>query len=209
MTAPFELRRLVKLIKSAFVAFIGGPDNKDDPGPESTDDLKELVEFVSTRMSNTLVALNELRKFVAAPIPFPHQIKSAAWMMFREAAADFTDPDASHWAMTVRGGVLANDMGTGKTLTAILLIIADYVNKDSRLELPTLIIAPSSLLQTWEDEINKFAPREVADRMLKIDDRGTNTLHMSDPLIVLAPYRCAPAGVRDPGRRIGGEGGER
>ncbi|HEY5561648.1 MAG TPA: SNF2 helicase associated domain-containing protein [Clostridiaceae bacterium] len=50
------------------------------------------------------------------------------------------------------GGILADEMGLGKTLQAISFIAGD---KDG---LPSLVIAPTSLVYNWQNEIEKFAP---------------------------------------------------
>ncbi len=50
------------------------------------------------------------------------------------------------------GGILADDMGLGKTLQAITLLKSIDPNKQS------LVVAPTSLVYNWADEINKFAP---------------------------------------------------
>ncbi|GKX30282.1 helicase [Vallitalea longa] len=50
------------------------------------------------------------------------------------------------------GGILADDMGLGKTLQSIALI------KSTETKNPSLVIAPTSLVYNWADEINKFAP---------------------------------------------------
>ncbi len=50
------------------------------------------------------------------------------------------------------GGILADDMGLGKTLQAIALI------KSSKNSHPSLVVAPTSLIFNWLDEIEKFAP---------------------------------------------------
>ncbi len=53
------------------------------------------------------------------------------------------------------GGVLADDMGLGKTLQTITLILSALEeNKDAK----TLIIVPTSLIDNWINEINRFAP---------------------------------------------------
>ena len=54
------------------------------------------------------------------------------------------------------GGILADDMGLGKTLQTIAHMLAEKVS--GRLTKPVLIVAPTSLLGNWQEEIAKFAP---------------------------------------------------
>lgn len=50
------------------------------------------------------------------------------------------------------GGILADDMGLGKTLQSIAYIVSERSDK------PHLIVAPSSVVYNWKNEIEKFAP---------------------------------------------------
>lgn len=52
------------------------------------------------------------------------------------------------------GGILADDMGLGKTLQVLTFILSE---KDSR-RAPSLVIAPTSLVYNWQEEVWKFAP---------------------------------------------------
>ena len=52
------------------------------------------------------------------------------------------------------GGILADDMGLGKTLQVIAFLL-DQQRKD---RLPSLVVAPTSLLYNWMEEIQRFAP---------------------------------------------------
>ncbi len=52
------------------------------------------------------------------------------------------------------GGILADEMGLGKTLQAIAFVKSEYEN----LKKPSLIVAPTSLLYNWYNEIKKFSP---------------------------------------------------
>ncbi len=53
-------------------------------------------------------------------------------------------------------GILADDMGLGKTLQTIAHLLTE--KEAGRLTKPSLIIAPTSLLGNWRDELAKFAP---------------------------------------------------
>ena len=53
------------------------------------------------------------------------------------------------------GGILADDMGLGKTVQVLSLIAHTKLNGQT---LPTLVVAPTSLLYNWLEEIKKFTP---------------------------------------------------
>lgn len=52
------------------------------------------------------------------------------------------------------GGILADDMGLGKTLQVITFILSEK----SKSPLPSIVIAPTSLIYNWQEEIERFAP---------------------------------------------------
>ncbi|MDD4602036.1 hypothetical protein SDC9_11492 [bioreactor metagenome] len=52
------------------------------------------------------------------------------------------------------GGILADDMGLGKTLQVITFVLSEKNEKSK----PSLVIAPTSLIYNWQDEVLKFAP---------------------------------------------------
>lgn len=60
------------------------------------------------------------------------------------------------WLNTLKklglGGILADDMGLGKTLQTIV-----YLSMEKR-ELPSIVIAPKSLVYNWKSEFERFAP---------------------------------------------------
>lgn len=53
------------------------------------------------------------------------------------------------------GGILADDMGLGKTVQTLAMIARA---KEQGEEDPFLVIAPSSVLTVWRDEVERFAP---------------------------------------------------
>jgi superfamily II DNA or RNA helicase len=54
------------------------------------------------------------------------------------------------------GGVLADDMGLGKTLQTIAHLAAE--KEAGRMDQPSLILMPTSLIGNWEREFKRFAP---------------------------------------------------
>ncbi len=55
------------------------------------------------------------------------------------------------------GGCLADDMGLGKTIQTIALLLSEK-QKTEEINIPSLIILPTSLVHNWVIEIAKFAP---------------------------------------------------
>ena len=53
------------------------------------------------------------------------------------------------------GGILADDMGLGKTLQTLALLMKV---KEEGAESPSLVVLPTSLIQNWKNEAQKFAP---------------------------------------------------
>ena len=54
------------------------------------------------------------------------------------------------------GGILADDMGLGKTVQTIAHLLVE--KQHSRMDRPSLIVAPTSLVFNWRNELRKFAP---------------------------------------------------
>ena len=67
----------------------------------------------------------------------PHQEKAVRWMSNREEKK-------------IKGGILADEMGVGKTIETIGLMMFKPVSH-------TLIIVPASLILQWKKEIDKFS----------------------------------------------------
>ncbi len=54
------------------------------------------------------------------------------------------------------GGVLADDMGLGKTVQVLAHLLAE--KQRGQLDLPALIVAPTSLVSNWREEARRFTP---------------------------------------------------
>lgn len=81
------------------------------------------------------------------------------------------------------GGLLADEMGLGKTLQIISLLLARKEKMQN--QLPSLIVAPASVIYNWQAEVKKFAPslnvalldgtKKERERLL-LDDKKYNLL---------------------------------
>ena len=60
------------------------------------------------------------------------------------------------------GGILADDMGLGKTLQVTAFLLAQKeqaAQADNTSWPPSLVVAPTSLVYNWQDEVQRFAPQ--------------------------------------------------
>ena len=53
-------------------------------------------------------------------------------------------------------GILADEMGLGKTIQAISLL--SHISENKGIYGPFLVVAPSSTLFNWQQELQKFSP---------------------------------------------------
>jgi hypothetical protein len=83
------------------------------------------------------------------------------------------------------GGILADDMGLGKTIQAIGLIQQDKLA--GKLDLPVLIVAPTSVLPNWRNELTRFAP-SLRAHILHGPHRHTLLEDFSETDVVITSY---------------------
>ncbi len=68
--------------------------------------------------------------------------------------------DGLRWMQTLRdlgiGGVLGDDMGLGKTLQTLAHLLLE--KQSGRMDRPSLVVMPTSLIPNWQDEAARFVP---------------------------------------------------
>ncbi len=104
----------------------------------------------------------------------PYQQQGVSWLAFlREVGF---------------GGVLADDMGLGKTVQALALVAIE--KSAGRLDLPALVVAPTSLMANWRREAERFVPDlriltlHGQDRSKKFDEIAASDLVLTTyPLV--------------------------
>ena len=118
----------------------------------------------------------------------PFQLEGLYWMQQQEQ---------SEW----RGGLLADEMGMGKTIQMVSLLVADPKR-------PSLVVAPTVALLQWRNEMRKYAPSlQVLVWHGAQRAKDAEALHASD--VVLTSYAVLEStfrrdryGVLRNGRRV-------
>lgn len=108
-----------------------------------------VVAEQSAEWNSAISALLDADALPDAPLPQrlraqlrPYQEVGYRWLRFLYASR--------------LGGILADEMGLGKTVQALGL--AQALHEEGELDKPMLVVAPTSVLGTWEHEAATFAP---------------------------------------------------
>lgn len=105
----------------------------------------------------------------------PYQLQGLAWLQFLR-----------EYSM---GGILADDMGLGKTLQTLAHLLLE--KNEGRADLPSLVIAPTSVIGNWQAEAAKFTP-SLKVVTLHGKDRKAQFERMRDADLVLTTYPLLP-----------------
>jgi hypothetical protein len=89
------------------------------------------------------------------------------------------------------GGILADDMGLGKTLQALALLQGEL--DAGRLNRPSLVVVPTSLIGNWETEARRFTP-ELKLVVLHGAQRAKHFAEIPGAHLVITSY---PLAMRD------------
>ncbi|KAL6716307.1 DNA repair protein rad16 [Lecanora helva] len=100
------------------------------------DTLKRVPKIIPSEASQPAAITRKLKSF---------QLEGLNWMVRQEQ---------SEW----KGGLLGDEMGMGKTIQAVSLIMSDYPAQN-----PTLVVVPPVALMQWQNEI-----KEYTDNKLKV-----------------------------------------
>jgi len=82
-------------------------------------------------------------------------------------------------------GILADDMGLGKTIQVLSFL--QYLKENKKLNKPSLIVIPTTLISNWEREIQKFTP-DLKFITIYGKDRKKLIENIKDKDIVLTTY---------------------
>ena len=112
------------------------------------DELTDESQAASS-WKQSVEALSHLGEIPALDVPEsinatlrPYQTEGFHWL-------------AALWSSRL-GGILADDMGLGKTLQSLSLFA--HIKDTAEDPAPILVVAPTSVVSTWREEAEKFAP---------------------------------------------------
>ena len=119
------------------------------------DEFKDLgiIEKQSKEWESATKGLYNFKKIETFP-ELPEDIFSAQLRPYQKEGAGWLD----FLRQNGLGGVLADDMGLGKTVQSIAMICRARMQNDAKTKLSFLIVAPTSVVENWRLEFNKFAP---------------------------------------------------
>ncbi len=108
-----------------------------------------LLQFPSTNSQSNL--WEQLKEFDKIPEVDPPKNLQATLRNYQAQGFNWLCFIQSHHL----GGILADDMGLGKTLQTLTLLLRE---KEKGINIPSLVILPTSLIQNWYNESQKFTP---------------------------------------------------
>lgn len=197
-------------IHSTLSSFLQAPSGKTDALTEQLKTVKQKTLLISSNFDR-LEYIRQRRAWLDVPANFTarnplylnpkiqlklHQQQGLRWLQYLSELGQGCD-----------GALLADDMGLGKTLQ-ILSLLASYYDKNPNAP-PSMIVAPVTLLENWEQEIQRFftqfpsvlclhgatlrmlkQPSELIDQQL-LDESITNLLQpnwLDDAKLVITTY---------------------
>jgi len=205
-------------------------------GNRSQHDLDALLSELEG-LQSSLPPFHESAAPAVKTTLYDHQREGVAWMLHRENDPDnsvssgglppfwkiiqekgknvffndITNSTRMQRPQSVRGGLLCDDMGLGKSLQVLTTIAANRGSasgSDSASPRGTLIVCPVSVLNAWEEQISShLAEGSVQVHTYAGAARNRNVAFLASMDIVLVSYATLALDFRDPQPAAGGGGG--
>ena len=147
----------------AAVSLLGDLLNDSSLNIEQNDSIKTLLQRIEECSKKTPVVPKTLQAQLR-----DYQVEGFEWMSRLTA-----------WGA---GVCLADDMGLGKTIQTITLLLEQSKNG------PSLIIAPSSVVPNWHNELQRFAPTLNLTILNQSKDRTKDIEDAKAGDVIIIPY---------------------
>ena len=156
---PGQVDEHIRKVKETFEGATVAPDVEPDKPDEVKETVSVLLRDTNDIHQGLLRKASEAKPFrepdwaTYARQPFPHQREGVEWMVKLLGVA-IQDDHANLYRL--QGALLADDMGLGKTYMS-LVTVGEYLAQQkaaNKSQKPILVVAPLSLLENWEDEVD-------------------------------------------------------
>ena len=149
---------------------------------------KYYAPFINNELKSGFFHLERDRSFKAmiSELSSPESLDIEVPTALREVLRNY-QKTGFRWLKTLCkygfGGILADDMGLGKSLQVIALLMSSERNKTS------IIVCPTTLILNWVSELNKFAPdMKVLAVMGSFEERKALLAGIKDFDVVITSY---------------------
>ncbi|WP_367915320.1 DEAD/DEAH box helicase [Leadbetterella sp. DM7] len=152
-------------------------------------EVEELFEkeVLSGQVQHEIAAYRRQLSLPVPEVPVPAALQAELRHYQREGLSWLSHLDNLNF-----GGCLADDMGLGKTLQIIALIL---LKREKYGPATHLVVAPTSLLFNWQEELEKFAPSlKVGVHHGAGRQKHTEGMHHNE--VVLTSYGTMMADIR-------------
>lgn len=130
----------------------GVPDEPEAETERATIEVEQLTACDVLSMAQNSWHSGELDLSVSPRTPFSYQEHGIRWALGLAKASQHPQGNDR-----IQGALLADDMGLGKTFMTLMTIAqyGQWQKETGKTVKPTLIVAPLSLIETWEAEVEK------------------------------------------------------
>ena len=126
----------------------------------------------------------KLRDFKGIPVVGPPALHDGTLRGYQERGLDFL----AYLSEFGFGGILADEMGLGKTIQVVSYLLRRKLVEGPA---PSLVIAPTSVTHTWENEIARFAPELRTLRLHSGSERASRYDEIPNADVVITSYALA------------------
>lgn len=190
-----EKKSYVRLSDGSFVdlndASIGALSDVLEVATIKNDSLtipKFYAPFVNNELKNGFFNLERDREFKAmiSELSSPESLDIEVPPSLKQVMRNY-QKTGFRWLKTLCnygfGGILADDMGLGKSLQIIAMLLSSERKK------PSVIVCPTTLILNWMAELNKFAPELKAIPVMgSYEERKSLVASVKDCDVVITSY---------------------
>lgn len=112
---------------------------------------------------------------------YNYQFDAAGWVIRREKTRNTAGDNP-------RGGILADEMGCGKTITMLSVLVAKPAPKTYKVKASLLLVQSAQMAKQWEKQIRKHCNKRSLSSCIYSRKSGLNAISLSGNQLFIATY---------------------